>query len=46
MVQLDAEGIVDILQIVGKLRQERGVTVQTASQYYFIHQVGGAVLLR
>lgn len=39
MHQYDKEGQVDILESVGKLRQDRGMTVQTESQYMFIHTV-------
>jgi len=39
MKQYDANKYVDILNCVGKLRQDRGMTVQTESQYRYIHQV-------
>jgi len=39
MKQFDAMKTIDILGCVCKLRQSRGLTVQTASQYRFIHMV-------
>lgn len=39
MKQFDAMETIDILGCVCKLRQSRGLTVQTASQYRFIHMV-------
>ena len=39
MHQFDKEKAIDILTTVGKMRQNRGMTVQTESQYKFIHAV-------
>lgn len=39
MRQFDAEARMDILKCVCQLRQSRGMTVQTAMQYRFIHMV-------
>jgi len=39
MHQFDKEKAIDILTAVGKMRQNRGMTVQTESQYKFIHSV-------
>lgn len=39
MKQFDATETIDILGCVCKMRQSRGLTVQTASQYRFIHMV-------
>ena len=39
MRQFDLTGSVDILAIVGRLRKDRGMTVQTFDQYRFVHRV-------
>eukprot|EP00911_Craspedida_sp_UC1_P002753 UC1_evm5s2017 len=39
MQQYDKFGEVDVLQAICRMRQERGMSVQTATQYVFIHSV-------
>lgn len=39
MRQYDQEGTIDVPEVVSRMRRERPLIVQTASQYVFLHQV-------